>query len=78
MIIKQLQTFNLSIRIVESNANCAPLILIEPAVSQQDPAVIYIGPIEEIHNVSSMRPLENLDQVIGSKLSLSGKEDAFN
>ena len=63
---------NLSIRIEESNEIYAPFtVYTEPVVSQQVPTVIYIRHIDEIHYVSST-PLENVDQILGSNLRVSG------
>jgi len=45
--------FNFSICIVESNEMYAPLNHIEPVVSQQEPSVILLGHIDEIHCVST-------------------------
>jgi len=36
----------------------------EPTVSQQEPSVIFLGHIDEIHFVSSI-PLENLEETAG-------------
>lgn len=52
-------SLNVTINIIESNANCSPVTVVNPVTTNRLTTNIYIGHIQEHHYVSTMQALNS-------------------